>query len=90
MYNLLYANKFKKDYKLIKKRKYKLELLHKIFAELEKNSELPRKYKPHKLINNYVGYWECHIRPDWLLIYKIDEINKIITLARTGTHSDLF
>lgn len=51
---------------------------------------LPAKYRNHQLIGNYVGYMECHIRPDWLLIYKIEKNKLILTLSRTGTHSDLF
>ena len=57
---------------------------------LEQKSILPAKYKSHKLTGDYKGFWECHIQPDWLLIWLQDDTEKTITLARTGTHSDLF
>ena len=57
---------------------------------LEANGSLPPKYRPHKLSGNLHGIWECHIQPDWLLIYKIQNDSLILTLTRTGTHSDLF
>jgi len=57
---------------------------------LEKQGKLPAKYKPHVLKGNFKNYWECHIQPDWLLIWKQDEPIKLITLTSTGTHSDLF
>ena len=50
----------------------------------------PKKYKPHKLKGNYVHHWEGHIESDWLIVWLVDEENKIVTLVRTGTHSDLF
>jgi mRNA interferase YafQ len=90
MYSIETSNKFEKEFKKCIKRNYDISLLENIVFLLEESGELPIKHKPHKLIKNYAGYWECHIKPDWLLIYKIDETNKIITLARTGTHSDLF
>jgi len=52
--------------------------------------KLPPKYKPHILSGNYSGHWECHIKPDWLLIWLQDDNSKTITFVRTGTHSDLF
>ena len=58
--------------------------------KLANEEVLPAKYRNHQLIGNYVGYMECHIRPDWLLIYKIENNKLILTLSRTGTHSDLF
>lgn len=90
MYQLATANQFEKDYTLYKKRGYKMELINSIFLLLEPKGTLPAKYKSHKLTGNYKGFWECHIQPDWLLIWFQDDNSKIITLIRTGTHSDLF
>ncbi len=90
MYSLATTNQFQKDYKLCKKRGYKMELINSVFLILEENGFLPAKYKPHKLTDNYNGFWECHIQPDWLLIWLLDSYSKTITLIRTGTHSDLF
>ncbi len=67
-----------------------MELINSIFLFLEKDGRLSAKYKPHKLTGNYKGFWECHIQPDWLLIWLQDDSGKTITLTRTGTHSDLF
>lgn len=90
MYRLSTTRQFEKDYKLCKKRRYKLDLLHNIISQLEKSGHLPVHFKPHKLTGNYKGFWECHILPDWLLIWLKDDKNSEITLTRTGTHSDLF
>lgn len=81
---------FDKDYKLLKKRGYNLNLLKEVVELLANEKELPEKYKNHQLVGNYIGFMECHIRPDWLLIYKIEKNKLILTLSRTGTHSDLF
>ncbi len=90
MYSLSTTNQFEKDYKLCKKRGYKMELINSIFLLLEENGFLPSKFKPHKLTGNYKGFWECHIQSDWLLIWLLDNATQTITLTRTGTHSDLF
>ena len=83
-----YASQFKKDVKLIVKRGYKIERLYEGMKALENEDILDGKYKEHPLIGNYKGYLECHIEPDWLLIYKID--GQDLYFARTGSHSDLF
>ena len=62
----------------------------KIVASLIETGAVPEKHLPHKLTGNYGGDMECHIKPDWLLIWNIDELNNEIWLVRTGTHSDLF
>jgi mRNA interferase YafQ len=67
-----------------------MALLDEVVTTLVKEEKLPTKFKPHLLKGNYQGYWECHIQPDWLLIWKQDETIKLITLTRTGSHSDLF
>ena len=90
MYSLNTTNQFEKDYKLCKKRGYQMELLNSIFLLLEEKGTLPAKFKPHKLTGNYKGFWECHVQPDWLLIWLQNDKTKTITLTRTGTHSDLF
>ena len=85
-----YTGSFKKDYKLLKKRGYDLVILQKVVEELLKRGTLPAKFIQHPLRGNYNGFFECHIKPDWLLIWRINESERIITLVRTGTHSDLF
>ena len=90
MYKIRYTSRFKKDYKLIKKRGYDIRLLEMVIQLLSEGVELPAKYKDHKLIGNFVNYRECHITPDWLLIYKIEKEKLILILTRTGSHSDLF
>lgn len=90
MYKITNQNRFKKDLKICKKRGYEYALLRKTVLKLAEKGKLPNSYKPHKLSGNYKGYWECHIKPDWLLIWLQDDENKEITLVRTGTHSDLF
>lgn len=85
-----YSSKFNKDYKLIKKRGCNLDKLKKVVALLRDGIKLPPKYKDHALSGNYANFRECHIEPDWLLIYKIDNSVLILTVFRTGTHSDLF
>lgn len=90
MYKIFYTSKFKKDYKTVQKRKYNLELLREVTILLIQNGELPQKYKPHKLSGKYTDCWECHIKPDWLLIWTVDNEKSEIWLTRTGTHSDLF
>jgi len=88
-YNIRKTGIFKKDYKLAIKRGYDIKLLDDVIEILAFTGVLPPKYDDHKLIGNWNGYRECHITNDWLLIYKIEEENVILTLTRTGTHSDL-
>ena len=90
MYLLSTTNQFEKDYKLCKKRGCDMELLNSIFLQLEDKGKLPSKYKQHKLTGNYKGFWECHIQPDWLLIWLQNDTKQTIDFARTGTHADLF
>ncbi|EFE15557.1 type II toxin-antitoxin system YafQ family toxin, partial [Enterococcus faecalis] len=67
-----------------------LEKLKEVIVLLQEQQTLPLKYKDHELTGNYIGTRECHIEPDWLLIYKIDGDKLILTLARIGSHSELF
>jgi mRNA interferase YafQ len=90
MYKLEQGNKFKKDIKLAKKRGLKMELLDEVVTKLVSDGSLPSKFKAHILKGNYRGLWECHIQPDWLLIWEQNNTIKLISLIRTGTHSDLF
>ena len=84
------TTQFKKDFKLAMKRSMKIELLEEVIAMLAMGETLPDKHKDHALTGNWVGHRECHILPDWLLIYRIEDEVLALTLARTGTHSDLF
>lgn len=88
MRTVRYTTQFKKDVKLAEKRGYKMDCLYLVMKALENEIVLDAKYKEHPLIGNYQGYLECHIEPDWLLIYKIN--GQDLYFARTGTHSDLF
>ena len=73
-----------------KKRGYDLSLIEFVIDELLKENTLPQKYKDHVLTGNYRGFRECHISPDWLLIYAVDKDKLVLIVSRTGTHSDLF
>lgn len=90
MLNAIYATQFRKDYKLCRKRGYKTSNIAAVMLDLENEIPLQPKYREHQLQGNYKGYTECHIEPDWLLIYKTDQEAKEIYFARTGTHTDLF
>lgn len=71
-------------------REYNINLLTEVIKILATGSPLPEKYKDHALTGNWVTYRECHITPDWFLIYKVHESILVLTLTRTGSHSDLF
>jgi mRNA interferase YafQ len=90
MYTITTTNKFDKSLKLCKKRNYDLSLLQVVIDILQKEGKLPQKYKSHKLSGNYQDCWECHIKPDWLLVWKQNDTELILLLLDTGTHSDLF
>ena len=81
---------FRKDLKLAKRRGFPLDDLYTVVGLLEEGELLPEKYHNHLLSGDYKGYWECHITPDWLLLYEKDSEIRIISLYRTGTHSDIF
>ena len=89
-YTVKPTSQFKKDYKLAMKRGLDISLLEDIIAKLALGESLPEKNREHALSGNWNGYRECHILPDWLLIYKLEDNILILTLARTGTHSNLF
>ena len=90
MFTVIASNRFKKNFKLCLKRGLDEEKLKVVVKLLEKNGKLPAKYKPHVLKGKYTGLWECHIQPDWLLVWEQEDTIKLITLIATGTHADLF
>ncbi len=89
-YQVKVTTQFKKDYKLALKRGLKIALLETIISMLARGEALPEKNRDHALTGNWVGYRECHILPDWLLVYRIEDDVLVLTLTRTGSHSDLF
>lgn len=89
-YNVRFTTKFKKDFKLIQKQGKDLNRLYFVIEKIANAEELDKKYRDHLLSGDYDGYRECHIEPDWLLIYNIDDDDIILFLSRTGSHSDLF
>ena len=89
-YRILRTTRFKKDYKRAKKRGYPVEKLREIVTKLANGEQLAPETSDHALTGNYIGKRECHITPDWLLIYEVDEEVLYLYLSRTGTHSDLF
>lgn len=88
--DIVWTNQFKKDYKLALKRHLDIQLLDDIIRKLSKGEQLPEKNKDHALTGDWIGHRECHIQPNWLLVYRIEVDLLILTLYRTGTHSDLF
>lgn len=89
-YIVKHTKLFKKDYKLALKRKLNIELLQNVISKLANGEKLDPKHNDHSLSGNWAGFRECHIQPNWLLIYRIDDNVLVLTLSRTGTHSDLF
>ena len=89
-YQVKTTTHFKKDYKLAMRRGRKMNLLKEVITLLAMGNPLPEKYKDHALAGNWAGHRECHIQPDWLLVYRIEDDILILTLSRTGSHSDLF
>ncbi len=89
-YRISQTGVFKKDLKLAIKRGYNMDLIGFVVDTLAEGNPLPKKYKDHSLTGSYKGCRECHITPDWLLIYEISNDELILYLTRTGTHSDLF
>ena len=87
-YEIIPTSSFKSDFKTCSKRRYKMDLLYEVIDNLSKGIKLEPKYRDHALSGQYDSFRECHILPDWLLIYKIK--NNTLYLYRLGTHSDLF
>lgn len=90
MYEVKFTTAYKKSYKLMKKRGLDISLLDDVVDKLRQGIPLEEKYKDHGLSGNYEGFRECHIKPDWLLIYLIENDILTLTLVNTGSHSDLF
>ena len=90
MYGVKFTSAFKKSYKLMKKRGLDLSLLEGVIDKLRQGKELEEKHRDHALTGNFAGFRECHIKPDWLLIYLIENDILTLTLVDTGTHADLF
>ncbi|WEV39962.1 type II toxin-antitoxin system YafQ family toxin [Lactobacillus sp. ESL0681] len=88
MFQIKATGKFKRDVKRCNKQGLEMDLLKKVVHELELGHELDRQYKNHGLSGNYDNFLECHIKPDWLLIYRVEQDTLI--LIRTGSHADLF
>ena len=89
-YEIKPSSRFKRDMKLVKKRGYDQRLIENVIRTLAAGEELDKKYRDHILLGDYAGFHECHITPDWLLIYEIYEEALYLLLSRTGSHSDLF
>jgi len=89
-YEVYYTNRFRKDLQLCRRRGFDISLLQDIVSRLAETGSLPAGYHPHKLQGKYKELWECHIRPDWLLVWKQDDGRMILLFTNTGTHADLF
>ena len=90
MLRIVPSNRFRRDLKTARRRGLNMDLLETVVNALAGEKELERKYRDHELTGEYSGFRECHIQPDWLLIYRIDGQELMLFLFRTGTHSDLF
>ena len=89
-YRIIATSRFEKDVKRCKKRNLPMEKLKKVIRILEETGKLPPEYKPHKLSGQYARSWECHIMPDWLLIWKQYNDELVLVMTNTGSHSDVF
>ena len=89
-YTIKTTTQFKKDFKLAKRRNRNMNLLKEIVDKLANGEPLDEKYRDHALTGNWIGHRECHIQPDWLLVYRVEDDVLVLTLSRTGSHSDLF
>ena len=89
-YTIAYTARFERDYKRVLKRGWNEALIQKVIMLLVQKEKLAAKHKVHKLSGNYSDCWECHILPDWLLMWYINEKDNELVLVRTGSHSDLF
>ena len=91
MLKIVARKQFKKDLKrVLKDKRYSMKMLEDVLDLLTSGQQLPAKYADHALTGNYKGYRDCHIAPDWMLIYKIEHDKLILLLTRTGSHSELF
>ena len=90
MREIVITSQFRKDLKSIRKRGFDTEALDEVLEMLANDKERPQQFRDHGLSGKYLGLRECHIKPDWLLIYSKSEDKLLLILSRTGTHSDLF
>lgn len=90
MLEVKYTSRFKKDYKRLMKRGYDMDRLLDVVDMLREGGELPAQYKDHPLHGDYEGHRDCHIDSDWVLIYFKNATTLVLSLTRTGTHSDVF
>jgi mRNA interferase YafQ len=90
VYKIEFTNQYLKDLRLLRKRNFDEAKLNDAIRILISGKKLPVKHRNHHLAGEFLGLFECHIIPDWLLIYSVNKTNKVITLIRTGTHVDLF
>ncbi len=89
-YTVKYTSAFRKSYKLMKKRGLDISLLDNVIEQLSQGKVLAEQYRDHILKGEYAGFHECHIQPDWLLIYLVEKDILVLTMVNTGTHADLF
>ncbi len=89
-YKIMYTTRMKRDVKLMLKRGKDLKKLENVLSLLAEGKELPRKHFNHNLTGRLSDFKECHIEPDWLLLYRVDEDVLVLTATATGSHSDLF
>lgn len=89
-YSLILTSRFKKDLKQCVKRNFDISKLNTVVEILLAGEKLPEKYQDHSLSGNWNGHRECHVQPDWLLVYYMADDVLTLTLTRTGTHADLF
>jgi len=90
MYKLTYTHQFKKDLRKCQKRGLDMQALHQVIRLLAETGTLPQEYRPHMLAGTHKNIWECHIKPDWLLLWKQNDEELILIMTNTGTHSDIF
>ena len=89
-YQVLASNRFKKDLKRCVKRGLNMRLIYEVIHILEEKGALPIQYRPHKLMGDQRGIWECHIQPDWLMTWEQNNEQLTLLFLQTGTHSDIF
>lgn len=90
MYSIDYTNRFKKDLLRCQKRGLDVSLVRTAISILQRDGKLPDSYKSHKLAGNHAGQWECHIKPDWLLVWEQNDTELRLLFLYTGSHSDIF
>lgn len=89
-YEIIVSSRFKKDLKRCQKRGFDMKLIYEAMTILGNTGALPPEYRPHKLKGNFIGQWECHIQPDWLMTWEQNDTQLTLLFLQTGTHSDLF